>query len=157
MVTASRVTLDEPEPRAGVGAFRVLIVDDNEADRMLTAIRLGEAWPFEHDLAVEYAGDGAEALDKLRRARFALVVLDWNMPAVGGSEVLRVVRQGGVRVPVVVVSGLNRAELGEDLESLRASFINKNELRPDRFRAAVAASLILLGEESLRERSPRRG
>jgi len=127
------------------GNFRVLVVDDSQGDMALTSHQLGAVWPFEHDLAVEWAVDGAQAIDKLRRERFALLVLDWQLPTVSGAEVLRHVRRSGVRIPVIVVSGLQREEIHENLESHAAAFLNKDEMNVDTFHQAIAQSLRLLG------------
>jgi CheY-like chemotaxis protein len=126
-------------------AFPVLVIDDNEADRRLTAIYLDQAWPFQRDLAVDFATDGSEVMEKVRHTRFALLVLDWKMPVMGGSEVLRQLRQRGIRTPVVVVSGMEREDIPEDLDQLGAGFVNKEYLNADTLRAAIAHSLRLLG------------
>ena len=126
--------------------FRVLVVDDNEADRRLAAMHLGAIWPFERDLEVDYAVNGGEALQKIRQQQFALIVLDWKMPRLGGGEVLRTIRQGGTRVPVVVLSGADREFIDDDIESLGASYLNKNQLTADSFLKAIAFSFQLLGQ-----------
>ena len=123
----------------------VLIVDDNTVDQQLAALYLGEAWPFKRDLALEFASNGAEALAKLAGQRFALVVLDWTMPVLGGNEVLRQLRAQGSRVPVIVLSGLERSAISEDLEKLGAAFLSKDGLTADGLHAAIATSLRLLG------------
>ena len=125
--------------------FRVLVIDDSPSDREIMAVHLGRAWPFERDLAVDGSADGAEALEKMRTTRFALIVLDWRLPGMGGGEVLRFMRKHRVRIPVVVVSGLQRPDIPEDLDALGAAFLNKDEMNPATFHAAIAASLRLLG------------
>ena len=125
--------------------FSVLVIDDNEADQNLTSIYLNKAWPFERDLVLDYAADGVEALEKLRRGQFAVVVLDWKLPLMDGGEVLRNFRQTGMRTPVVVVSGLQREDITEDLEALGAAFLCKDEMNADTFRTKIAHSLRLLG------------
>ena len=126
-------------------SFPVLVIDDNEADRKLMAMELGEAWPFARDMLVEEAGDGEEALTKLRGRRFALIVLDWKMPGLSGADVLRHMRQIGFRIPVVVVSGMERADIPDNLESFGAAFLNKGQLTPENLHGAIATSLRLLG------------
>lgn len=125
--------------------FRVLVIDDSEIDREITSRHLGKAWPFERDLVLDYAADGAEALKKMRASRYALFVLDWKLPGMGGGDVLRAIRQNGVRVPVVVISGLQRDQIGDDLDTLGAGFLNKDEMDPHTLHEAIAASLRLLG------------
>jgi CheY-like chemotaxis protein len=114
-------------------------------DRELTGRHLGKAWPFEHDLVIDYAVDGRDALDHMRTTRFAMIVLDWKLPGMGGGEVLRHIRRNGVHIPVIVISGLQREAIDEDLESLGAAFLNKDDMDPHTFYEAIAASLKLMG------------
>jgi two-component system, OmpR family, alkaline phosphatase synthesis response regulator PhoP len=67
-----------------VPALRVLIVDDDEPIRvMLTAIVRQQGF------AVETARDGEEAIEKLKKGHFNVVLLDLMMPRVNGYDVLR--------------------------------------------------------------------
>ena len=148
----------ETGDRAGTGTennFLVLVVDDNPADQQLTAIYLGKAWPFERTLKLEFAVDGAEALAKLRAKPFAMVVLDWLLPVLGSGEVLRHLRQQGIRIPVVVISGGEREVIPADLDALQAAFLNKNEMNPDTFWSAISQSLTLLGLKRPASPTPR--
>jgi two-component system response regulator len=73
-------------------------------------------------VAVEVAGDGEQAVERLARARFApggppqLVLLDLKMPRMGGLEVLRRLRADeAVRdLPVVVLTSSERQEDREE-------------------------------------------
>jgi len=123
--------------------LRVLVADDNEAERRRTIRQLSEAWPFARDLVVEVAADGIEALGKIRRHAYALVVLDLNVPQLNGTDVLRAIRADGQRVPIVVVSAQPRAAMASDLESLAAAFVDKRQLDPARFQNAIAAAILL--------------
>lgn len=123
--------------------FRVLVADDDENDRRLTIWHLGKAWPAERNMLVECAEDGAEALEKIRSNKYGLVVLDWDMPHRDGREVLRALREEGLRVPVVVVSGHPREHIAPDLEAMSATFVNKEGLDACSFGSAIAASMQL--------------
>jgi CheY-like chemotaxis protein len=78
----------------------VLVVDDHVANRDL-ARQLLEA----RGAAVSEAPGGAEALQRLARKQFDVVLLDLRMPRVDGREVLKRLRRGGHgrnrEVPVV--------------------------------------------------------
>jgi CheY-like chemotaxis protein len=87
--------------KAVPGPVRVLVADDCESDRELTIWHLNRAWPFERDVLVERVTNGKEALERLRRSRFALAVLDWNMPYLGGRDVLKKIREDGIYIPVL--------------------------------------------------------
>ena len=68
---------------------RVLIVDDDAASRRLLEARLR---PLACDVAT--AGNGEQALSAIRKDLPDLVLLDLQMPKMGGIEVLRVNRLG---------------------------------------------------------------
>lgn len=136
---------DNPQSRK---CFRVLVVDDNEIDREIVIRHLGEVWPFEHELALVHAGSAGEALGKLEQMRFTFVVLDWHLTQSSGAEVLRGLRERGIQTPVVVISGDGREEISENIESLGAGFLSKDNLSPVTFRDAIQSSLSLLGVTS---------
>ena len=80
----------------------VLIVDDSKVIRdMVTAcLRPNPA------LAVTQASSGLEAIEQLSLRHFDVVVLDLNMPDIGGVEVLEFVRgQDKLRsLPIIIVT-----------------------------------------------------
>ena len=67
--------------------------------------------------AVESAGDGLDALQRARRARPDLVILDLNMPRMGGLDFLYAWRMGGETfgAPVIVITAESRALRPRDL------------------------------------------
>jgi two-component system chemotaxis response regulator CheY len=75
-----------------------LVVDDSKVIRKV-ARHILEALDF----AVEEAEDGRDALNRCDANMPDVVLLDWNMPVMGGMEFLRTLRQkGGARQPKVV-------------------------------------------------------
>ncbi len=102
---------------------RILIVDDREYDRILYKEYLGEInYTF-----VEMA-DGERIIEVLNQTQPDVVILDWQMPRVGGLEVLKLIKKNKVfeNVPVIVITGLDKdvtLELAFDYGSV--DFINK--------------------------------
>lgn len=91
---------------------RILIVDD---DAVLSGL---------HEAVLSLAGygtesvcNGEEALVMLALADFDLVLTDRNMPVLDGVELVRKLRAGGSRIPVMMVSGslANGDELPADI------------------------------------------
>ncbi|MEQ1856526.1 MAG: ATPase, T2SS/T4P/T4SS family [Longimicrobiales bacterium] len=81
----------------------ILVVDDDGTTRMI-ARSVFEAMGYK----VSEARDGAEALVRLARGEhFSLMLLDLDMPNIGGRDVLRSVRQSiaTMGLPVVVLTG----------------------------------------------------
>ena len=94
---------------------RLLLVEDSVADAKLVALALEESGSTTQVTRVE---DGAAALELLDRVlageplRPDLVVLDLNLPRVGGLDVLRRIKSDpDLRTVPVVVFSTSRAEV----------------------------------------------
>lgn len=81
---------------------RLLIVDDSKLMRDMVSACLRPLGM----VAFEYASTGLEAIERLSLANYDLVVLDLNMPDVGGVEVIEFVRaQDRLKaLPILVVT-----------------------------------------------------
>src|SRR5690349_16429158 len=81
---------------------RFLIVDDSKLMRDMVAACLRPMGA----VSFEFAGTGLEAIERLALAEFDLIVLDLNMPDVGGVEVIEFVRsQDRLRaLPILIVT-----------------------------------------------------
>jgi DNA-binding SARP family transcriptional activator len=79
----------------------VLVVEDNVLNRELTNAVLKSA-----GYNVVLAKDGAEALMLIGREHVDLLVLDVDLPYIDGHSVLQALKDNGVEVPAIFVSGL---------------------------------------------------
>jgi two-component system chemotaxis response regulator CheY len=81
---------------------RLLIVDDSKLMRDMVAACLRPLGA----VTFEFAGTGLEAIERLALSGFDLVVLDLNMPDVGGIEVIEFVRaQDRLKtLPILIVT-----------------------------------------------------
>jgi len=89
-------------------SMNVLIVDDYRT--MLRIIRnLLKQIDFHN---VDEAYDGAEALRKLRKGDFGLVISDWNMEPMTGLQLLQAVRADPVlrATPFIMVTAESKTE-----------------------------------------------
>ena len=100
---------------------RVLIVDDDPASRRLLEVRLR---PLECDVAT--AGNGEQALSAIRKDPPDLVLLDLQMPKMGGIDVLRALRKEGIDVPTIVITAHGSIETAvEAMKEGAHDFITK--------------------------------
>ncbi len=83
--------------------LRTLIVDDSSVMRKIVARALQQGGVFGEILE---AGNGAEALDILRRQRVDLVLSDINMPVMDGLEFVRQLQsvENARGIPVVMIT-----------------------------------------------------
>lgn len=81
---------------------RLLIVDDSKVMRDMVAACLRSLG----DVSFDFAASGLEAIERLALATYDLVVLDLNMPDVGGIEVIDFIRQQSKlrTLPILVVT-----------------------------------------------------
>jgi PAS domain S-box-containing protein len=99
---ASRPGTHDPlrEPPRGL---RILLAEDNHVNQIL-AVRLLE----KRGHHVQVAGDGREVLEKLKTADFDLVLMDVQMPVMGGFEATAAVREmeksTGKHIPIVALT-----------------------------------------------------
>jgi len=94
--------------------MRVLVADDDRNVRQLVVHLLSKIGVRE----VAQAADGDEALAHWSQESFDLVVIDWGMPKRTGLEVVRAIRAGGSRVPVLMVS--ERSQRSQVIEAVDA-------------------------------------
>lgn len=102
----------------------ILIVDDSDVDLMMIESLL-KARGF---LCVT-AGDGMQALEKLKEWTIDLVLTDLNMPKMDGLELVQAMRKDYPRVPVILTTGAGSEETAAEALSLGASsYIPKHKL-----------------------------
>ena len=70
-----------------MSAGRILVVDDDPQIRRVMRVTLTG-----HGYEVDDAKSGEAAIERLREERFDLVLLDMNMPGMGGLEACRLIR-----------------------------------------------------------------
>jgi len=85
----------------------VLVVEDNVLNReLMSALLKGAGYN------VYVAKDGAEALMMIGRERVDLMLLDVDLPFIDGHSLLQAVRENGLEIPAIFISGLP----GEEVE-----------------------------------------
>jgi CheY-like chemotaxis protein len=95
---------------------RILILDDNSFG---LSARKGVLQELGHDIVTSCSPQGA--LELCARQTFDVIVTGYRMPDMNGAEFISQLRQQGIQVPVVLVSGftdtlgLNEENTGADV------------------------------------------
>ena len=104
--------------------LRVLVADDNPTNRVVIGKILERGGH-----TVTLVNDGERALDALEREPFDTVILDRNMPGIGGVQALQALRlmtRGRERLPVIMLSADATSEAKrEALEAGADAFLPK--------------------------------
>ena len=112
---------------------RVLVVDDSQGARAVIAGSLASS-----GFSTSVAESAFEALEVLGEQHIDALVVDFSMPAQDGVELVRKVRQNGIQIPIVMLSGVAKAEDQQRaLEAGVNAFFEKADFRE----GALAAQL----------------
>lgn len=86
---------------------KVLIVEDNEVESLAVKELL-----HAHDINSEIANNGEQALKKLKKGQYDCIILDINMPGMGGYDILNSLKSDKKmsQIPVIVYSGKDFTE-----------------------------------------------
>lgn len=79
---------------------RILIMEDDPGLINLVQKRLAR-----HGYSVDCAANGEEGLSMTQTGQYELVIVDYNMPFLGGLDVIRALATAGNPVPVIMVTG----------------------------------------------------
>jgi len=112
---------------------KILIVEDEAAiRRVLSKILLDEDDKYQ----IEEAADGLEAMDKIKKEDFDLVLCDIKMPKLDGIEVLEATKKIKPETPFIMISG--HGDLETAVQSMRLGAFDYISKPPDLNRLLTA-------------------
>ena len=82
----------------------ILVVDDDIAHRTMLRILLG--WEYE----ISEADCGLEAIDKVQKTPFDMVLMDVCMPEINGVEALGKIKAFNPEIPVIMMTAYSSGE-----------------------------------------------
>ena len=128
-----------PEVLEQTKLMKVLVVDDSRTLRRLLIRELNNVGITN----IVEAGDGNEALEKVRAESFDLMLLDMEMPELDGLGVLNIVKSDPALsyLPVIVVSGAEQFEKTVECIQIGAEDYLPKPFDPVLLRARVFSSL----------------
>jgi len=115
---------------------KILVVDDEEFIRSNLSRILGEANYF-----VETISDGKTALQVFKKDKYDLVLLDLNMPDIGGLEVLQKIKKVDAEALVIVITGFASIESAVEALKLGAYDYIKKPFKADAIKLIIKLAL----------------
>ena len=117
---------------------KVLVVDDTKSIRSLLAKCL-EIEGYE----VLTANDGQQALDLLKSEKFDLFFLDIKMPQISGTEVLKKIREMGIKSPAIIITAYATIKNAVDCTQLGAVAYLQKPFTVDKVKSVLQKIQIL--------------
>lgn len=128
----------------------VLVVDDEESSR-----RIVETWLTRFGYKCTTCGDGLEALMRMDREPFGIVIMDWHMPGMDGIELVRLLRaRAFAQAPYLVLTtgDPERSSMEQAFVAGVDEFLRKPIDPPELMARLHAARRVLDLENKVRER-----
>ncbi len=105
--------------------LRILLVEDSSDQVLLTERAFRRAGSETQMVSVK---DGEACLDLLSRERFSAVIVDYHLPQMDGTELIRRIRESGLQVPVIMVTGQGDEEVAvKAMKSGASDYIVKTQ------------------------------
>lgn len=85
--------------------MRILYVEDEQflAEAVIHLLK-------KEKINVDHAADGEEGLELALKPNYDVIVLDIMLPKLSGLEILKTIRERGIKTPVIMLSALNEVE-----------------------------------------------
>ncbi len=106
-------------------AVRILAAEDHDGNRLVLEMLLEQV-----GLTAHFVTDGAQAIEVARVAAFDLVLMDLNMPNVGGIEAARAIRASGSPNAAIPIIALTANAEPDSLEACRAAGMTGHVSKP---------------------------
>ncbi len=102
-------------------SLHILLIDDNSDLREIISMNLQSL-----GYIVTEANDGAEALNKLDEKKWYCIISDLQMPHISGLMFLKIIRERGLKIPLIFITGFTNIIETEEAYRLGAqAFITK--------------------------------
>lgn len=107
---------------------KVLLVDDDESLRK----SLAEQLQLHEEFVTVGAATATAALEAARQEHFDIILLDLGLPDMDGREACRLLRRGGVKAPIIMLTGAD-----SDADTILGLDAGANDYVTKPFRLAV--------------------
>jgi two-component system sensor histidine kinase/response regulator len=119
---------------------RLLLVEDDEDDYILTSESLTQLDSYHFDM--HWVTDPQHALEKLMAEDFDICLLDYQLGAQSGLDVLRQATLLGCMTPIIMLTGQTDDSLDKLAQDAGAvDYLNKEEITTPRFARAIRYAL----------------
>lgn len=100
----------------------ILLAEDDEVNQMVILSLLEDS-----DIHINIANNGKEAVQRFNEDKYDLILMDMQMPVMGGIEATEIIRQKNKKIPIIALSA--NAML-EDIKRTKSAGMNEHITKP---------------------------
>ncbi len=136
-----------------IKSIKILIVDDDPDDTFVTARYIKQGFQ-DTALAIEQAASFTEIESHLESTQFDLFLIDYHLGEITGLEVMRKIRQQGIKKPLILLTGQGDETVAVAAMKEGASdYLQKDALSPTILRNSIRYSMELYQTEVRRHKT----
>jgi len=109
---STKVKILEDKVR-NINSYKILIAEDNKINQIVTKNLLEKQ---NYDCKV--VENGSEAIEALDNETFHLILMDINMPVMGGIEATKLIRKYNTNIPIIALTAADVVELKDNYKSI---------------------------------------
>ena len=129
--------------------LKILIVDDDAVDRMALRRALKNT---DFTISVSEAENADSALDQIASQQYSCIFLDYNLPGKNGLDLTNEIRNKGIRVPILVLTGQGNEQTAVELMKAGASdYLPKSKLSADAIARLIRSAISMHRAEEIVE------
>jgi signal transduction histidine kinase len=127
----------------------LLVVDDDDLDRLAIRRALRQA---RVDADIDECPTARAAIEAVQTKAYDCILLDYRLPGATGVDVLAMLADAGVRVPVVCLTGQGDEEVAvAAMKAGAADYLNKANLTADRLERSIRYAIAIHRAETERQ------
>lgn len=111
---------------------KILIVDDSIVARM--AIKKIIAKKYKN---IFEASSGTDAIEMIKNEQFDCMLIDYLMPGINGITTIKILREMGVQIPIIVISANQQKAIIEKFNELGVVEVLKKQVSEQELMAAL--------------------
>ena len=129
--------------------IKVLVIDDDNVDRSALDRALRKA-DLEYELTE--CDEGSKALHYLKESKYDCVFLDYLLPDIDGLTLLKKIRSGGIKVPVIIITSQGDEKIAVEMMKAGASdYVVKDQISAVSIKRLIQTSTFVREIEKERE------
>jgi len=105
------MSMEEDQEKSNLSGLRILYIEDDEGLARLLQKQLQRIG----QCSVDTAFDATQGLTMLKEQHFDAALVDYNLPVVSGLQLINILRDNGMHIPVIILTGAGNEKIAANV------------------------------------------